>query len=220
MSDKGRRIDWQEVTARLRASQEAARQNPEDLAAIYRQRALELAKPRERPSDTSATLPVLVFTLYGERFGLELSHLAGLLPFERFTPVPGSPAELLGVMNYRGRICSLFDLALLLQLPPADAAGEERQQGSSGDAPPVSSALRPALSTRAYVLLLRAGQRIGFKVGAVEGLLRIVPGADNGLVESAGPAAPYLKGLTQDRIRLLSAAAILSHPMFAEVSRA
>ena len=185
-----KRIDWAALRARLSQTADTAVEDSIRLEAVYRQRAAELAARREEVADRAETIAVLAFHLGGERYGLPLTDLAGVLPLERLTPVPGSPAELLGVINYKGNICSVLDLARLLGLAAHEGA-------------------------KAFVLLLRRpGREVGLAVGPVEGVLRVERGAGLG-DESAGP---YLETLTPDRLRLLSADALLGHPVLSESS--
>lgn len=164
-----------------------------ELDEVFRLRAAELAVRRDQAREDAGTLHVLAFALGGERYALALSDLAGVFPLGRVTSVPGAPAELLGVINHRGRVCCLLDLARLLGLP---LSGE--------DAGP------------AYVLLLRRpapAREVGLKVGAIDRLLRVGPDAGAEPPSSEGPAAPYLRALTAARLHLLSAEALLCHPL-------
>ena len=103
----------------------------------------------ERPD---ASWPALVFVLGGERYCLAVAALVEILPFARYSPVPGGPPELLGVTSVRGEIRSVLDLAHLLALP-----GEHD-------------------ASRGYIVLVRhAGQEIGLRVDAVERIESIAP---------------------------------------------
>ena len=190
MTATKRRIDWDKLRARLSETADESVEDATRLETVYRQRAADLAARREEATERADTIAVLAFQLGGERYGLPLTDLAGVLPLEHLTPVPGSPAELLGVINHRGNICSVLDLARLLGLAAHEGAS-------------------------AYVLLLRRpGREVGLAVGPVEGVLRVERGAGLG-EESAGP---YLETLTADRLRLLSADALLGHPVLSESS--
>jgi chemotaxis signal transduction protein len=168
---------------------------PDSLAEVYRRRAVELAARTEQGGEPAGTVAALAFTLQGERYGLELADLDGVL-IERFTPIPGAQPELRGVIHHRGQVCSVLDLARLLGLPAAPAPE---------DAEPAC-----------ILLLRRPGREVGLLVGRVEGLLRIAPetGPRNAEPGGEGAAGPYLKTLTADRLRLLSTDALLSHPVF------
>src|SRR4051794_6249082 len=109
-----RRIDWDDVRRRLRATEQALEQalnpGPERIAEVYRRRADDLAGRRGQDGRAAAGPRVLAFALGAERFALELTDVVELLAFGSCTPVPGGPAQLLGVMNVHGEIRSVLDL--------------------------------------------------------------------------------------------------------------
>jgi chemotaxis signal transduction protein len=189
-----RPIDWEGVKKRLRESQLALERalvaDPERIEAAYRRRAARLAGRQAQAGAVSAPLSVLVFSLGAERCALELTAIREVFPFSGCAPVPRAPEALLGVVNLRGEIRPMADLARLLDLP----AGQE-------DAP-------------GHVLLLRrGGQPVGLRVGRVEGVRQVSPGATPG-EEGAGWHARYVRGVTPDMLRILDPEAILSHPIF------
>ena len=59
-------------------------------------------------------LELVGFVLAGERYGIESRFVREVARLTRFTPVPGTPAFVLGVTNLRGEILALFDLRHLL----------------------------------------------------------------------------------------------------------
>ncbi|HEX4346257.1 MAG TPA: chemotaxis protein CheW [Vicinamibacterales bacterium] len=83
--------------------------------AIYRRRAEQLARPIA--VDAADRVPVLIVTLGAIDFGVQVSALAEVLPYRGCTPVNGEPAALIGVLNVRGDIRSVVDLARLLDVP-------------------------------------------------------------------------------------------------------
>ena len=203
MSATKQRLDWQAVKKRLAVLQAAPEQSATDLEQVYRRRTVELASRLEQARPATGTFPVLAFTLGPERYGLALTELAGVLPLTRWTPVPGAPAELLGVINHRGRICCVLDLARLLGLPP-----------------------RESLSEGAYILLLRGpGREVGLRVDSIEAIRKIAPDelmplgemAPQGTVEFR-PIGSFAEHRTRDGLTLLLAAAIHLHPILDEES--
>src|SRR5437868_115370 len=85
--------------------------------AVYQRRARQMAR-RADAETVSQTLPVLIFALGEERYAIELSALAEVLPLRGCTSVPGAPSAVLGVMNVRGEIRPVADLRRILELPP------------------------------------------------------------------------------------------------------
>jgi purine-binding chemotaxis protein CheW len=199
-------IDWEATRNRLRASETAlARALAVDqrrLEEVLRQRAEQLAT-RGREQATEELLPVLVFRLGKERYALELSYVAEVLPLARCVAVPGGPQELTGLIPVRGEICNVLDLAALLGLPDS----RERAGG--------------------YVVLLRGARRqIGLRVDEVDRVDTIGAHALAGRVGVQASACSSLKaelqlahvqGVLPDGLALLNVDAILSHPLLGEV---
>jgi purine-binding chemotaxis protein CheW len=179
-------IDWEQVQSRLRASEQALEaaltESPERIEAAYRQRAVRLASVQGDRGPLSAGLPVLVFRLAQERYAIELEEMSEALPFARCTRVPGSPPQFRGVMNLRGEIRAVLDLAALLALP-------ENGDRDSG-----------------FVLMLhRRGGEIGLKVDSIEELREIRP--EELSIPTQGN---YIKGIASGALMLLNVEAVLA----------
>ncbi|WP_248927017.1 chemotaxis protein CheW [Paenibacillus hamazuiensis] len=63
---------------------------------------------------------VLTFYLCDCLYGLDISKVKEISRHADFTPVPDAPEHIAGLLNMRGKIVTLFDLAKLLGHPPAD----------------------------------------------------------------------------------------------------
>jgi purine-binding chemotaxis protein CheW len=61
---------------------------------------------------------LIMFEACDEWFGLPIEWVREIQPLERVTRVPNAPAGVLGILNLRGRILTLFDLAGCLGIPP------------------------------------------------------------------------------------------------------
>jgi purine-binding chemotaxis protein CheW len=59
----------------------------------------------------------ILFQACDEWFGLPIEWVREIQPLERITRVPNAPADLLGIMNLRGRVLALYDLAGSLGIP-------------------------------------------------------------------------------------------------------
>lgn len=124
MSKQERIFNWQEAHARLERSR-IALQTGSDLpqgeaARILKQRALALAVPSEGAAPATEMLQLLMFTLSGERFGIEAVHVQEVASLRELIPVPCTPNFVIGVIHYRGRILTVLDLRGLLSLPGKD----------------------------------------------------------------------------------------------------
>ena len=179
-------IDWDLVRSRLRSSEsaleEALAESPERIVAAYRQRAQRLASAQGEPGPVSASLPALVFRLARERYAIELAEVSEALPFARCTRPPGSPPQFRGVINLRGELRAVLDLATLLTLT-------ENGDRDSG-----------------FVLMLRRpGREVGLKVDSIEELREIRP------EELSVPTQrSYVKGIASGAVMLLNVEAVLA----------
>lgn len=116
-------INWEDVRQRLRRSEEALNDalsdNPERMQAVFRQRAAKLAGlPAEAPGTedkpASKRIPALVFRLATERYAIALAELAEVTAFNGCTQVPGSSPRIMGVINLRGELRPVINLAHVL----------------------------------------------------------------------------------------------------------
>ncbi len=187
-SSNSRRIDWDSVRIRLRHSanalSETMARSDEDLLELFTRRAEQLAK--KNVAEEAASVSVLVFMVGKECYGIELTDLAEILPYQRPTPVPGSPAELLGLINLRGEICPLLNVARVLTLESDNLHG-------------------------GYVLVVRTeGALIGLKVDRIERVRDLQPEAVlASRRNNAEIKARHLKGVTEDTLMLIDPAHFL-----------
>jgi purine-binding chemotaxis protein CheW len=185
MRDKPR-IDWQGVRLRLERSEaaldKALTADAERVRTIFRQRAARLAGPLQADRAAGQDVPVLVFGMGSERYGIELPSLLEIVPRPLCAPVPGAPPQLAGVLLVRGEIHPVWELSRLLGLPDL-----------SPDDP-------------GNVLLLRREPRpFGLRVERVEGIRALKP-------EECGPArgdTRRVKWITPDLLSILDPAELL-----------
>lgn len=62
----------------------------------------------------------LTFGVGSDRYGIPIRFVREIVVVPPITPVPQSPAYVLGVINLRGRILPVLDLRQRLGLPPAE----------------------------------------------------------------------------------------------------
>jgi purine-binding chemotaxis protein CheW len=112
----------------------------------------------------------VVFRVASERYALPLSAVREVVvPQPPFARVPRASEAVRGVMNLRGRVVAVVDLAALVGLPA-----------------------QPLLGATGHVLILDPGKRaLGFLIGAVLGVETIAAPAEGaaGLVRGVAPAA-------------------------------
>ena len=157
-----------------------------ELAAVFRQRAEQLAQRGRQDASRRAGVPVLVLRIADERFGIELANVEQVFPRGELTPVPGAPLALVGVANLSGAPRSVFDLSRLLNM-------------------------RPSTADAAYIVLLNVqGKMMGLAVEAVEDVRRFETNKMMPLDEAAANSANGLtKGLTDDHVAVLDAISLL-----------
>ena len=84
---------------------------------ILRIRAIAMAKEPEQKGSPSAIMEVVSFALGSENYCLESAFIREVYPMKDFTPLPGVPEYIFGIMNIRGQIMPVIDLKKILQLP-------------------------------------------------------------------------------------------------------
>jgi purine-binding chemotaxis protein CheW len=148
--------------------------------ALLRKRADHLAGRQRAAATSSALEPALIFLLGQERYALALSALCQVVPLDHLVPVAGAPPNILGVMSLRGEVGTVWSLAGLLGLAPAEPVG------------------------RGHVLILKASADVGLRVDEVEGTRDLDLGAVIRTEAAAGPlSGQFCRGLIADGTYLL-----------------
>jgi purine-binding chemotaxis protein CheW len=111
---------------------------------------------RLHPLDVAESAPeemrrLILFEACDEWFALPIAHVREVQPLERVTRVPNAPRAVLGILNIRGRVLTLFGLAECLEIAPG-------------------------VKPRTHVVVLDLGEpelRMGLAVQAIGGVRRI-----------------------------------------------
>ena len=151
-------------------------------------RARELARPISRRASANGHLDVVGFQLAHERYAIESRFVAEVFPFTDITPLPGTPAFVVGIVNFRGSVLSVIDLKFFFQLP------------------------MKGLNDRNRAIVLRsANMEFGVLVDAMHGTRRIVQeNLQEALPTLSGIREKYLKGVTPDGVVVLDGGKLLS----------
>jgi len=147
---------------------------------------------------------VLLVRLATVTYALPIGQVLEVVRPRHLTPIPGAPPIALGLMNVRGMVCTVLDLARLLHEHSArDEAGAARD-----DSAPIARGVLPA----SVVLLEHRGRAVGV---AVDVVLSVHPVDDDGSApEQDGSAAAHrCVQVGEDHIRLLDPEALLAHAM-------
>ncbi len=186
-------LDWVGLHRRLDASQEALnrRLSPShgEKQQILRARARSLAESGKKEARSpDLLLEVVEFVLGPEHYGIESSHIREIYPLSEFTPLPCTPAFVLGLVNVRGQILSIIDIKKLFDLP------------------------EKGLTDLNKIIIVHARHmELGILADAILGVRSIV-------LEELHPALPtltgiradYLRGITKDPLVVLDVEKILS----------
>jgi purine-binding chemotaxis protein CheW len=73
-------------------------------------------RPPEEARPTDESLAVVEFLLAHERYALEFRFIREICPLKDLTPLPNTPASVLGIMNLRGQILPVIDFRRYLGL--------------------------------------------------------------------------------------------------------
>ncbi len=115
MKKSGKSLDWAGARARLdeirRSLEQAEKPALEEVRAVYRERARHLKVPEVAIEAPGAANRLLVFRLGEERYALPASMLVEILKDVNIAPVPGAPPSVAGLIQVRGEIRPVYDLA-------------------------------------------------------------------------------------------------------------
>jgi purine-binding chemotaxis protein CheW len=160
----------------------------DDKTEILKARAKALGREPESADAAGERVEVLEFVLAYERYGIESRFVREVYPLKALTPVPCTPAFVLGIINVRGRIFSVIDIKTFFELPEQGLA-ELSQAVIVGDG--------------AMEFGILADSIMGFRFVSTEDILPSLP-------TLTGIRQDYLKGITKDRMVILDTKKLLS----------
>ena len=153
------------------------------------QRTREWARSVEETRPDSL-IELLSFTLGEELYAIETVHVGAVLPLPHFTPLPGTPPFVLGIVNVRGHIVSVLDLRVFFELPIE------------------------GLSDKNYLVVLRSqDMEFGLLADRIRGIEQIPRDSlQAGLANLTGIRANYLLGVTAEQTTVLDGTRLLGDP--------
>ncbi len=111
--------DWNDIRRRLSAAEQALAAEmhitPERRQRILEDRARALAKTP--PAAPGPSLEVIEFSLAYERYAIETAWVREVYPLREYTPLPGTPEFVLGIIHLRGHVLSVLDIKKFFELP-------------------------------------------------------------------------------------------------------
>lgn len=155
---------------------------------LLKMRAVVMAKEPEEIKEASTLIEIISFTLAAKTYGIESAFIREVYQMKDFTPLPGVPSYILGLINVRGQILTVINLKKFFNLT---------EQG---------------LGELNKVIILRDDQmEFGILADVVHGIqaialdeIKVVPPTVSGIGEE------YLKGVTKDSLILLNAGKLLT----------
>ena len=163
------------------------RQGRAHMEAVWRERANRLSQRPVLAGAGQNAFPVIILGIGKERYGIDLPDVAEVLPVVRVTPVPGAAAVFAGVVNVHGEIRPVIDLRRLLGVEAVGDGGLAR-----------------------VILLRKEGRTMGLQIDSVEQIRWIGAGDLQPARSGDAGASRHIQGSTQDRLMLLSTAALFA----------
>jgi purine-binding chemotaxis protein CheW len=159
-----------------------------EIRTILKNRAIAMAQVPVQKKEESVIIEVIAFTLVTEIYGIESVFVKEVYTLTDFTPLPGVPSYIFGIINVRGQILPVIDLKKFFNLP------------------------EKGLGELNKVIILSNGQmEFGILADVVLGTqsieledIQTVPPLVTGIGEN------YLKGIAKEHIVLLEAESILN----------
>ncbi len=88
-----------------------------DVNRVLKDRAKELSEVPVDQETGSESIEIVEFVLAYEKYAIESIFVDEVYPMKDFTPVPGVPSFILGIINLRGKILSVIDIRKFFDLP-------------------------------------------------------------------------------------------------------
>ncbi len=154
---------------------------------ILRERADKLAREIQADTATDHDLEVVEFMLAHERYGIESVYIREVYPLKDYTPIPCTPAFVMGIINFRGQMLSIIDLRMFFDLPGKGMTDLNR-----------------------VIILHGDMMEFGILADEIKGVRRVSSQAmQTSLTNITGLRDAYIKGVTPDRLIVLDAERIL-----------
>ena len=184
-------INWEEVHRRLDTAKEGLEKgwspSEAEKKRILKTRAEVLAREPDK-IEQGEQIEVVGFTLSYEQYGVESLYVREVYPLQEFTPVPCTPAFVLGIINLRGAILSILDLRKFFDLPETGLGDLNR-----------------------VIVLFSEGMEFGVLADAITGVHQVLrDGLQPPPPTFTGLRREYLKGVSPDRMAILDAGKILT----------
>ncbi len=189
----GREIDWHKLRQRMAAVNAAMERgwtrSPGEKIRILKERAERLAHS-EPQRDPGESIEVVEFRLAREHYAIESGYIREVYPLREYTPLPGVPPFVLGLLNVRGRIISVVDIKKFFDM---------EEKGIS--------------ELNKVIIIGDQTMEFGILADAIIGVRNIAAGdLEQPLTTLTGIHLKFVRGVNQDRLVVLDALSILTDP--------
>ena len=154
---------------------------PEKKKTILRSRAKKLSREIEREGADEEYFEILEFLLAHETYAIETPFVREVYPMTELTPLPCTPAFVLGLINVRGQILTVVDMKKFFDLPE-----------------------RGITNLNKVIVVRKDAMELGILADEIIGIRNIpVNEIQPPLSTMTGIHAEYLKGVTGERLIVL-----------------
>ncbi len=122
----GQQAAVERVARATAAIDESFKLSPERARKELEERARALARPVVGEQIGEDVLEVTTFALGAERYAIESRYICEVQGLPELTPCPGTPEFVAGLMNLRGELLLVVDLAKFFALPEQDVSQHSR----------------------------------------------------------------------------------------------
>lgn len=184
-------VDWHEIKQRMQAADAAIERiwapDQAETKRVLKERARVLSQ-EPVSGEVAGYLEVVEFLLAYETYAIESRFVREVYPLENLTPLPCTPAYVLGIVNVRGEMFSVVDIKKFFELP------------------------EKGLTDLNKLIVLDAGDmRFGILADAIAGVRHIpLAGIQPSLPTLTGIREAYLKGVTPEHTVILDAEKLLA----------
>jgi len=184
-------IDWTDIHHRLESARTALERilvpGLAKKQAVLKARAKSLAQENKVMEGAEQHLEVVEFLLAYEKYGIESSYVREIYPLKDLTPLPCTPAFVLGLINVRGQILSVIDIKKFFDLPDKGLTDLNK-----------------------VIIVHTAKMELGLLADAILGISLIpLTEIQPSLPTLTGIRAEYFRGVTKERLVVLDAKNLL-----------
>lgn len=184
---------WERIGRELASLNADAATRPvrsEALAERLQRRARQLRGANVESQSAEESLTVLAFVAGRERYAIPIESVTEVQPLEQFSPVPGAPPFVRGVVQHRGSLLALLEVGRLFGLPEEGLA-----------------------DVQFYAVVQGAGRRVAVAIRELHDIIPIPHSAlkDGGALRPDVPTE-WVQGVHDDNRVVLRMESLLSDP--------